>query len=139
MSNTLDSKKRWAIGLPQVLIIIGILISLGLAVDLTAKARTGRTITASEARLDRLVEAERERGKQLEVTLAYVLSDDYVADYARNEGGMTLPGEVRVVPMLHPPPLTPTPMPTPLPIVPIPDDPWEAWWMLFFDSLPPGK
>jgi len=138
MSKSEETKKRPILSLPQILIIIGAIVALGLALDLNAKAQAGREQTTHEQGMARLVEAEEERGRQLEVTLTYVYSDDYVADYARDEGGMILPDEKRVVPMPHPLPLTPTPMPTPIPAAPVLDAPWKAWWALFFDSPPPG-
>jgi cell division protein FtsB len=124
---------------PQILIILAVVAALGLAVDLTSKAQAGREQLSQDQSLSTMVEAERERNRQLKVTLTYVYSNDYAADYARNEAGMILPGEKRIVPLPHPLPLTPTPIPTPVPLIIVPDEPWQAWWMLFFDSPPPGR
>ncbi len=123
----------------QILIIFGMVIALALAVGPNSRPQAGRPRAAQEERLAALVETEAVRGQQLRITLTYVNSDDYVADYARNEGGMILPGEKRVVPLPHPLPLTPTPMPTPIPALSVPTSPWQAWWILFFDSPPPGR
>jgi cell division protein FtsB len=124
---------------PQILIILAVVAALALAVDLTSRAQAGREQLSQDQSLSTMVEAERESNRQLKVTLTYVYSNDYVADYARNEAGMILPGEKRVVPLPHPLPLTPTPIPTPVPLIIVPDEPWQAWWMLFFDSPPPGR
>ncbi len=123
----------------QILIITGMVIALALAVEPHSQSQAGAPRAAQEKNLAALVEAEEVRGQQLRITLTYVSSDDYVADYARNEGGMILPGEKRVVPMPHPLPLAPTPMPTPIPALSVPTSPWQAWWMLFFDAPPPGR
>lgn len=123
----------------QLLIIVVVVIALVVSLDLSAKAQAGREQTTQETILENLLETEEARQQHLIVTLTYVSSDDYVADYARNEAGMLLPEERRVVSMPHPLPLTPTPMPTPIPVIVVPQEPWQAWWMLFFDSPPPGK
>ena len=127
------------LGWPQLLIGIAVLIALGLAIDFGAKVKTGDDRTGQEEIVSAVLATEEERNRQLKLTLTYVNSGDYPADYARNEGGMTLPEEKRVVPMPHPLPLTPTPLPTPVPVIIVPEEPWKAWWMLFFDSPPPGK
>ena len=133
------SASKLLLSWPQILIILAVVAALGVAVDLTSKARAGQEQLSQDESLSAMVEAERERNRQLKVTLTYVYSNDYVADYARNEAGMILPGEQRVVPLPHPLPLTPTPIPTPVPAIIVPDEPWQAWWMLFFDSPPPGQ
>ena len=132
-------KRRPPLSWPQVLIAIAILIALGLAVDLGAQSGTEDYESGQEERLLAVLATERARNQQLELTLTYVRSDEYIADYARNEAGMILPGEKRVVPMPNPLPLTPTPVPTPVPVIIVPEEPWQAWWMLFFDSPPPGN
>ena len=139
MSKSDEAERKPVLSWPQFLIIIAVIVALGLAVGLNVRAQAGREQSSQGERLLTIVEAEREHNRQLKITLTYVHSGDYVADYARNEGGMILPDEKRIVPMPHPLPLTPTPMPTPVPIIIAPEDPWEAWWMLFFDAPPPDR
>ncbi len=82
---------------------------------------------------------ESTRTIELEVTRDYVNSDDYVADFARNEAGMIMPGEMRIVPLQ----LENAPMPTP--IAAATPDPaydaraWQAWWRLFTDAPLPSR
>ena len=68
-------------------------------------------VGSGEEALQSQVDREATRQVELQATLEYVTSDDYVAAYARNEGGMLLPGEHRIVPMLQE--ATPVPTPTP--------------------------
>ncbi len=140
MTSTLETEKEpRLLSLPQALVIIGAVLALALTLDLSARARAGRSQSRHEQSLSALVQAERERNRQLQITLTYVHSDDSVVDYARSEGGMILPGEKRVVPMLHPPQPTPTPAPAPISAFAAPEAPWQAWWSLFLDSPPPFR
>ena len=139
MGESNEVKRRPVIGWPQLLIGLAVLIALGLAIDLNAESSTGEHRSLQEERLMAVLATEQERNRELKLTLTYVHSQDYPADYARNEAGMTLPQEKRIVPMPHPLPLTPTPLPTPVPVIIVPEEPWQAWWMLFFDSPPPTR
>ena len=139
MSKSAETKKKPILNVAQLLIIAVVVILFVLRLSIQATRGGNQSLSAEEAALAVRVAEERERNRQLLITATYVSSDDYVADYARDEGGMILPGEKRVVPMPNPLPPTPTPIPTPLPPVTLPETPFEAWWMLFFDSPPPGK
>jgi len=71
--------------------------------------------------------------------LAYVESDDYISVYAREEGGLLLPGEKKVVPLI----IAASPDPL-LPDEPTPDPaeyarPWQAWWQILTDSPMPSN
>jgi hypothetical protein len=129
--------KRPVFTIPQVLILVGILVAMALVIGLEARSAANRNMDPDEKAIASRLLAEQELNRQLIVTLTYVHSDDYVADYARNEAGMILPDEVRVVPMFDPPLPTSTPIPPPLTAVTAPSTPFEAWWMIFFDSPPP--
>jgi hypothetical protein len=139
MEETEKSSRRPVLNLPQVLVVLGVIIALALGLNLSARARTGEEMSSEEAILATRLAAEHEQNEALVVTLTYVYSEDYVADYARSEAGMLLSGEKRVVPMPNPGPLTPTPEPPPIAVVQAPENPFAAWWMLFFDSPPPGR
>jgi hypothetical protein len=134
-----ETKKHPILNLPQFLIIAGAVLALVLTLSLNLKGRENETLGAEEAALATLVGEQELRQRQLVLTLTYVASDDYVADYARDEGGMLLPGERRVVPLPNPPPPTPTPIPTPVQTARGPQTPFEAWWRLFFDGPAPGR
>lgn len=119
--------------------IVVVVVLLVLRVSIQAARGDNAVLNQEEAVLAARLAEEQERQRRLYITLTYVSSDDYPADYARDEGGLMLPDEERVVPMPNPLPPTPTPIPTPVPPLNIPDTPFEAWWMLFFDSPPPGR
>ena len=132
-------KRRPLLTVPQFLIVIAVLVALWIALVFNSRALTGREMGANEAALASRLAEEKELNQQLIITLTYVHSDQAPADYARDEAGMILPGEKRVVPMPFPPPPTPTPIPTPFSQALVPSTPFKAWWMLFFDSSPPGR
>jgi cell division protein FtsB len=127
-------EKRPSLSLPQILILLAVVAGLFIALDLNRRAQAGQMVGVGEADLQREVAAEATRQVELEATLTYVQSEDFVANYARNEAGQVLPGEKRVVPL----PIEATPAPTPSP-APTPDPvhqarPWQAWWRLLSDA-----
>lgn len=139
MDKAEEKRKHPILNLPQFLIIVGAVLALVLTLSLNLKGRENETLSVEEAALASLVAQEKLRQDQLHLTLTYVASDDYVADYARDEAGMLLPGERRVVPLPNPPPPTPTPIPTPIEASVGPKTPLEAWWRLFFERPAPSR
>ncbi len=124
---------------PQILILAAILVALFAALNLNRRAQAGRLVGAGEAALQAELDLEVTRQVELQATLAYVQSNDYVAAYARDEGGYLLPGEKRIVPLT----IEITPEPTSLP-PPTPDPlnharPWQAWWRLLTDAPQPTR
>ena len=127
-------RERPLLSLPQFLILLGIIVALFIGLDLNQRSQAGELVGVDEALLDAEISLETTRQIELQATLEYVQSDDYVASYARDEGGYLLPGEKRIVPLL----LEATPQPTPLP----PENsemseqpyPWQAWWRLLTDA-----
>ncbi len=70
----------------------------------------------------------------------YVLSDDYVESWARDEGKMLLPGEHLVIPVGSQSVVEVTPEAIQQAVVQTtpPEPPkWQLWWALFFDTDPP--
>jgi cell division protein FtsB len=125
--------------LTQVLILLAVVAGIIIALDLNRRAQEGRLVGVGEEALQMELESEVTRQVQLQATLSYVQSDDYVAAYAREEGGYLLPGERRVVPIL----IEATPSPEPPP-PPTPDPahlarPWQAWWRLLTDVPYPSR
>lgn len=123
----------------QIIILGIILVGLIFALDLNRRAQAGRLVGTGEDTLAEELEIETTRQAELRVTLSYVQSEDYVAAYARNEGGYILPGEKRIVPLL----VEGTPEPQ-LAATPTPDPalyarPWQAWWRLLTDSPLPSR
>lgn len=108
-----------------------------MALDLNRRAQAGVLVGGDTAVLQEEIDLEMTRQVALEATLTYVQSDEYVAEYARNEGGYLLPGEKRVVPLF----IEVTPAPTAV-ADPTPDPaararPWQAWWRLLSDASHP--
>ncbi|MEM7801240.1 MAG: hypothetical protein AAF633_18755 [Chloroflexota bacterium] len=133
------TNRKTLVTIPQVLIIFGVIFILFLAVNNNRRSPTAEPETSDQSILESQVAAEGTRQIELEATLSYVQSDDYVAAYARDEGGQLLPGEKRVVPIItEAAPLpTSTPLPTPDPIHV--SRPWQAWWQLLTDSPLPSE
>jgi hypothetical protein len=132
-------RSRPLLNLPQVLFLLAIGAAITFAIDFNRRAQSGQLVGIGEEALMVQINREATRQVELQATLEFVESDDYVAFYARNEGGMLLPGERRIVPLL----LEATPEPTALP-PPTPDPaydarPWQAWWRLLSDAPQPSR
>lgn len=132
-------RQRPLLNLPQIVVLLFIVAAIVIALDLNRRAQSGRLVNVGEEALQVQIATEATRQIALQATLQYVQSEDYVAAYARNEAGMILPGEKRIVPLL----LEVTPQPTPFPEG-TPDpignaQPWQAWWRLLTDSPQPSR
>ena len=132
-------RSRPLLNLPQVLFLLAIIGAIAIAIDFNRRAQAGQLVGMGEEALKVQIDREATRQIELQATLEFVTSDDYVAFYARNEGGMLLPGERRIVPLL----LEVTPEPTALPAA-TPDPalearPWQAWWRLLSDAPQPSR
>lgn len=127
-------KKRPLLTLPQIIVLAGVLAALYFALDLNRRAQAGELVGIDAGVLEAEIELETTRRVELEATLVYVQSDDYVADYARNEGGYLQPGEKRVAPIFieAAPQATAVPASTPDPASQA--RPWQAWWRLLTDA-----
>jgi cell division protein FtsB len=123
----------------QWVVLLVVLAGIIIAMDLNRRAQAGRLVGIGEDALQMELEFEVTRQVQLQATLSYVQSEDYIAAYAREEGGYLLPGERRIVPVLIE--ATPSPQPPP---PPTPDPahlgrPWQAWWRLLTDAPYPSR
>jgi len=132
-------RQRPLLTLPQIIVLLAVGAGIFVALDLNRRAQARRLVGVDEEALQTEVNVEMTRQVELQATLEYVQTDDYVAAYARDEGGYLLPGERRVVPM--PVEVTPTPTaaaaPTPDPITRA--RPWQAWWALLTDAPQPSR
>jgi cell division protein FtsB len=131
-------RQRPLLTLPQFIIMLAIIFAIYVALDLNRRAKAGQLVGVGEEALQQQLLLETTRQVELQATLDYVQSDDYVAAYARDEGGQLQPGEVRVVPL----PIEATPPPPAAPVV-TPDPaldarPWQAWWRLLTDAPQPS-
>ena len=132
-------RSRPLLNVPQVIFLLVIAGAIIIAIDLNRRAQAGRLVGSGEEALRVQVEGEATRQVQLQATLAYVTSDDYVAAYARNESGMILPGERRVVPLLQEATPEPTALPPATPDPALEARPWQAWWRLLTDAPQPTR
>lgn len=132
-------RSRPIFSVAQVVLVLVIAGAIIIAIDINSRAQAGRLVGRGEEALQSQINREATRQVELVVTLEYVTSDEYVAAFARNEGGMILPGERRFVPMLQEatPEATPMPPPTPDPLVEA--RPWQAWWRLLTDAPQPTR
>jgi cell division protein FtsB len=131
-------RQRPLLTLPQIIVLLLVGAALFIAVDLNRRAQAGQLVGVGAGDLQMQVDAEATRQVELQVTLEYVQSEDYVAAYARDEAGYVLPGEKRVVPLV----IEATPQPTAVPTA-TPDPierarPWQAWWHLLTDAPQPS-
>lgn len=130
-------KQRPLLTFPQIIALLAIIAALFIALDLNQREQAGQLIGVGEESLQQEVDVEATRQIELQATLAYVTSDDYVASYARDEAGQLLSGEKRVVPLLVEAPPESTLVPTPTPDPAINARPWQAWWRLLTDAPQP--
>jgi hypothetical protein len=122
-----------------MIFLVAVLLGLYITLDLNKKAQAEKDIGLDVETLDSEIDAESARQIELKATLEYVQSDEYVAVYAREEGGLLLPNEKRVVPLI----VEATPEP-PAVVEPTPDPgfsarSWQAWWKLLTDAPLPGE
>lgn len=132
-------QQRPLLTIPQILVLLAVIAALFIALDLNRRAQAGRLVGIGEESLRAEIILETTRQVELEATLAYTQSEDYVAAYARNEGGAVLPGEKRVVPLLIEAPPGPTPPPAVTPDPALNARPWQAWWRLLTDAPQPSR
>lgn len=123
----------------QIIILGAILVGLVFALDLNRRAQAGRLVGTGAEALEEELEFESTRQAELRVTLSYVQSEDYVAAYARDEGGYILPGEKKIVPLYIEGTPEPQIQPTTTPDPAIYARPWQAWWRLLTDSPLPSR
>ena len=132
-------RQRPLLSFPQIVALTAVVIAIYIGVDLNHRAKTGRLIEASELSLQEQLDLETTRQVELLVTREYVNSDDYVADYARNEGGQIMPGEKKIVPLTIDSVPLPTQVPTATPDPAYDARSWQAWWRLLSDAPLPSR
>lgn len=137
MRNKLSSPRLFS--WPQSVALLVIIAVLALGLDYRQRNEEGNMVGVDEDKLQTEVNLELTRQVEMQATLDYVQSDDYVAAYARDEGGFLQPGEKRVAPLVieapPPPPSVPAATPDPAQFA----QPWQAWWQLLTDAPPPTR
>jgi cell division protein FtsB len=132
-------RSRPLLNLPQVILLLVLVAGIIIAVDYNRRGQAGRLVGLGAEALRIQIDSEATRQVELQATLEYVTSEDYVASYARNEGGMIQPGERRIVPLLQEATPEPTPVPPPTPDPALQAKPWQAWWRLLTDAPQPVR
>ena len=130
-------RQRPLLTIPQILVLLAVVAALFIALDLNRRAQAGQLVGVGEEALQTEVDAESTRQVELQATLTFVQSDDFVSAYARDEAGQLLPGEKRVVPLVIEAPPEPTAVPEPTPDPAARAQPWQAWWRLLTDAPQP--
>lgn len=131
--------RRPLLTMTQIIVLLFVFAALFVVLDLNRRAKAGRLVGVGGESLRSELDIASTRQIELQATLSFVQSDEYVSIYAREEGGLLLPGEKRIVPLV----IEATPIATPA-LQPTPDPaqfarPWQAWWQLLSDRpLPSG-
>jgi hypothetical protein len=116
-----------------------ILFGLFVALDLNRRAQAGRLVGQDQETLTNEYDREVKRQVELEATLEYVRSEEYVAVYAREEGGYLKQGERRIVTLLiDAKPDLPSDMESATDAAHY-ARPWQAWWQLITDQPMPTE
>jgi hypothetical protein len=125
----------------QAIILLAVIVALFVGLDLNRRAQAGKLVGGDADILQAELDRELEHQVELEANLDYVLSDESVAKYVREEGGMLLPGEIRIVPFFQEmgsaPQEAPAAAPTPDPALNA--RPWQVWWQLVTDAPMPSR
>lgn len=131
--------RRPFLTLSQLIALVIIVAAIYILVDLARRGQAGQAAGVGEESLKTELAVETTRQVELQATLSYVQSEDYISNYAREEGGYLLPGEKRVVPLLIEGTPAPTPVPQPTPDPAESAQPWQAWWQLLTDAPLPAR
>lgn len=123
----------------QIILLLVVIAAMFIVLDLNRRAKDGRLVGAGAEALRAELDEEVTRQVELQATLEFVQSDEYVAIYAREQGGMLLPGEKRIVPLKVDATPAPAPQPQPTPDPALYARPWQAWWSLLSDAPLPAR
>ena len=136
-------KKTPLISGTQFAAIVVLTIALFLIVDFGRRTTAGYYVSQTEKRLEAEIEALLEEQKVLRQRRDYVLTDEYVEQWAREQAHMVRPGDRRLIVVTPPASTTGTEDPqaaappaadSVVPSRPVPN--WHHWWRLFWDSEP---
>ena len=120
------------ISLPQVLFVLGIIISLWVIIDFNRRIQTEQRIATEANQMRVEVTALAATKAALTAELAVVSADSYVAQWAHSEGRYVQSGEVLVVPLAAKGAVA-IPAPAPAALTTPPSN-FEIWWDVFFGS-----
>jgi cell division protein FtsL len=129
--------------LSGVQIMFAVILAVGLLLAINFSSRIADSQTLFNA-YDKVIQEKQKLDEEHAVLLtesAYVQSDAYVEQWARDRGKMIHPGEKLIIPVPAGIVTTPTAIPETVDQqfedgIPEPES-WQLWWSLFFDSPPP--
>lgn len=127
------------LSLPQIIIFLLVIGILYFTVTINRRNQNGELMLEEKQVVEAQVALEATRQVELNATLEYRTGDESVEDYARNEGGLLLNGEVRVKPELIEATLAPTPFPVTTRDPILDAQPWQAWWKMLSDTPRPTR
>lgn len=119
--------------------IIVLTVILLLIVDYGRRASTGYYVAQAEEQLKAEIAVELTKNAQLKERLEYVQSEQYVEEWARENGRMAHPGDQPFILVTVEAPFVAAagaPLPAQADSA-SPQPTWHQWWYLFFDT-PPG-
>lgn len=138
--STKKRKRSGQINSVQVMFAAILAVGLLLGINFSARIAAGQPLQQTYLQVQREVTVLESEQADLIALRDYVRGDTYVEQWARDEGKMVRPGMILIVPV--PSGVTFEPTPIPQPSIPIQtgapeQEPWQLWWHLFFDSVPP--
>ena len=115
-------------------IVVGLVILVAMVMDFNARmTRLNHLRTQKEREEQQLLDLKLTRAK-LQEQIAYVLSDEAVEEWAREEERMMQPGDIVVIPL---PDASFVPEPVEEEVTyPEPESNWDAWMQWLFFSSP---
>ncbi|MFQ5342730.1 MAG: septum formation initiator family protein [Anaerolineae bacterium] len=122
-----------SISLAQVMAFIGLILAGYFLVGFGKVALVGHQLRSSKAELQAEVAALEKDVADLEAEKAFVQTDEYIEQAAREEYKMSRPGDQVVVPLFEDDEVVSS-QKAPQSAPPTPGEPWRAWWALFFDK-----
>lgn len=117
----------------QVAVLVMALLTISLLVSFGEQVVQGARMEQRRRELEAEVGQLRAEHNQLEASAAYVESDVYVEQRAREMLNLAREGDTVVLPQLPPPAPTATPAPAALPPPPAAPN-WQKWWQAFFPN-----
>lgn len=142
-TRTLKPKRNRSGQLSSVQITFAVILAVGLilAINFSSRIAAGQPLLVAYNNVQTEIARLRTEQEALLQERDFALSDAFVEAWARESGKMIRPGEKLVIPVPSGNTVLPTPTPVPLTDFDtglVEPEPWQLWWVLFFDSPPPN-
>ena len=124
----------------QIMVAAILAIGLILGLNFTTLIASGQPLQELYQQVNGEIDKLQQEQASLIQERDFAESDAFVAQWARSEGKMVMPGEVLVIPVPSGGQAEATPAPEPTVEIetrPPEPEPWQVWWAMFFDSPPP--